>query len=63
MLHFGRKQVSILMRNMKIRKITEQLIKSMIGSVEVNITSNQWRTFLAAESDLEKNFFDLIKII
>ena len=52
MLHFGRKQVTILMINIKIRKITEQFIKSMMGSVDVNMASNQSKTFLAVDSDL-----------
>ena len=51
LLHLGRKQVIILTRKIKMRKMTQQFIKSMMGSVEVNITSNQDKTLLAVDSD------------
>ena len=56
LLHFGSKQVIILTRKIKMRKMTQQLINNMMGSVEVNIISNQDKTFLAvdSESDLKK---------
>ena len=34
-----------------MRKMTQQLIKRMMGSVEVNISSSQDRTFLAVDCD------------
>lgn len=34
-----------------MRKMTQQLIKRMMGSVEVNINSSQDKTFLAVDSD------------
>ena len=34
-----------------MRKMTQQLINNMMGSVEVNIISNQDKTFLAVDSD------------
>ena len=51
LLHLGRKQVIILTRKIKMRKMTQQFIKSMMGSVEVNISSSQDKTFLAVDSD------------
>lgn len=51
LLHFGSKQVIILTRKIKMRKMTQQLINNMMGSVEVNIISNQDKTFLAVDSD------------
>ena len=41
----------ILTRKIKMRKMTQQLIKRMMGSVEVNISSSQDRTFLAVDCD------------
>ena len=57
MLHFGRKQVIILRRKIKMRKMTQQLIKRIMGSVEVNISCSQDKTFLAVDcdSDLGEN--------
>ena len=34
-----------------MRKMTQQLIKRMMGSVEVNMNSSQDKTFLAVDSD------------
>ena len=62
MLHLGRKQVIILTRKIKMRKMTQQLINRMMGSVEVNINSSQDKTFLAVDSvsDLREKIIIII---
>ena len=54
----------ILTRKIKMRKMTQQFIKSMMGSVEVNITSSQDKTFLAvdSDSDLKRSGYSLTSL-
>ena len=62
LLHLGRKQVIILTRKIKMRKMTQQLINRMMGSVEVNINSSQDKTFRAVDSvsDLREKIIIII---
>ena len=43
-----------------MRKMTQQLINRMMGSVEVNINSSQDKTFLAVDSvsDLREKYYN-----
>ena len=45
-----------------MRKMTQQLINRMMGSVEVNINSSQDKTFLAVDSvaDLREKIFIIL---
>ena len=47
-----------------MRKMTQQFIKRMMGSVEVNITSSQDKTFLAvdSDSDLKRSGYSLTSL-